>query len=109
MVAFERLRRAAIDAGVSVALPHDAADDVPVVGRQPLSVIGTNILEALRDARLNRAEQRQDRRFDLQPFSARQSGHLRQPNIADRTAHPRLQQQEPQRPVLTGGKVERVG
>ena len=67
MVAFKRLVRAAIDAGMSVALQRDAADDVPVVDRQPLSVVGTNILEALRDKRLNRAQQRQDRRFDLLP------------------------------------------
>jgi hypothetical protein len=109
MVALKRLVGAAIDAGMSVALQHDAADDVPVIGRQPLPVKGTNVLEALRDVGLNPAEQRQDRRFDLLPFSARQSGHPRQPNIADRTAHPCLQQQEPQRPMLTGGKVERVG
>jgi len=64
MVAFQRLVSAAIDAGMYVALQHDAADDVPVIGRQPLPVKGTNILEALSDVGLNRAEQRQDRRFD---------------------------------------------
>jgi hypothetical protein len=32
----------------------------------------------------------------------------RQSTVADRTAHPCLQQQEPQRPALAGSKVERV-
>ena len=59
MVAFERLVRAAIDAGVSVALQHDAANDVPVTGRELLPAKGANMLEAPRDARLNGAEQRQ--------------------------------------------------
>jgi len=59
MVAFERLVCAAIDAGVSVALQHDAANDVPVTGRELLPAKGANMLEAPRDARLNGAEQRQ--------------------------------------------------
>jgi hypothetical protein len=48
-----------------------------------------DILEALRDARLNRAEQRQDPRFDLLPFSRRQSSHLRQPNMGRPDRAPR--------------------
>jgi hypothetical protein len=44
MVACERLRGAAIDAGMSVAFQHDAADDVPDIGRQPSSVKGAIFL-----------------------------------------------------------------
>lgn len=109
MVAFEVLVRTAIDASMPVALQHDAADDVPVIGRQPLPVKGENILEALRDKGLHGAQQRQDRRFDFLPFVFRQASNLRQADIANGSPHPRFQQQEPQGPMLTRGKVERVG
>ena len=90
MIAFQWLVRATIDTGMSITFQHDAADDVPIRRRQSLPVKGSNIFEALHDAGLNRTKQRQYRRFNFLPFSAGQSGHLRQPDIADGTAYPSL-------------------
>jgi len=89
MVAFEWLLGPAIDAGVSVAFQHDAAHDVPVIGRQPLPVKGANMFVGLRDARLNGPQQRQDGRFDILPVHGRQTRDLRQADIAHRTAVPK--------------------
>ena len=109
MVAFEWVLGPAIDAGVSVAFQHDAAHDVPVIGRQPLPVKGTNMLVGLCDARLNGPQQWQDGQFDILPLRGRQARDLRQADIAHGTAYPSFQKQQPQRPMLMRGKVERVG
>ena len=60
MIAFKPFVRTAIGAGVSIALQNDAADDVPVVCRKPLAVEGVYVFEALGNAGLHAAQQRQD-------------------------------------------------
>jgi len=109
MIAFELLVRPAIGAGVSVTLQHDAADDMSVVGRKPLPVKRPNAREAFGNAGLHRTQQRQHGGFHNLPFRFRQARDLRQACIADGTAHPCLQQQQPQRAMLMRGHVERVG
>src|SRR5262245_8469723 len=103
MIPFELLLRPAISAGVSVALQHDAADDIPVVRREPLPVESANALEAFGNPGLHGAKQRQDGRLDGLPFRASQTRYLCQTGIADGTPYPRLQQQQPQRAVLVSG------
>lgn len=109
MITFELLVRSAIGASVSVTLQHYAADDMPVVGRKPLSVKRPNTHEAFGNARLHRSQQREHRGFHSLPFRFRQRRGLRQACIADGTAHPCPQQQQPQRAMLMRCQVERVG
>src|SRR5262245_57934239 len=109
MIAFELLVRPAISAGVSVTLQDDAADDMPVVGRKPLPVKRPHAHEAFGNAGLHRTQQREHGGFHNLPFRFRQTCDLRQACIADGTAHPCLQQQQPQRAMLMRGQVERVG
>ena len=105
MIAFEQLVRTAIGADITVALKNDASDHVPIGGRKPLPVKGANALEAFGNSRLHTPQQRQNRRFYGLPFLARQSGDRCQPDIADGTANPGLQQQQAQRDVFDDSEV----
>jgi hypothetical protein len=109
MIAFELLVRSAIGASVSVTIQHYAADDMPVVGRKPLPIKRPNTHETFGNAGLHCAQQRQHGGFHNLPFRFCQTSNLRQACIADRTAHPCLQQQQPQRAMLMRGQAERVG
>src|SRR6478672_10305343 len=93
---------------MSIAVQDYAAHDMPVGCRKPLPVEGPYVVEALGNSRLHAAQQRQDCRFDTLPFVFCQSRDPCQAHISNRTAHPSLQKQEPQRAVLMGGQVESV-
>ena len=103
MIAFEQLVRTAIGADITVALKNDASDHIPIGGRLPVKA--ANALEAFGNSGLDTAQQRQDCRFYGLPFLARQSGDRCQPDIADGTANPGLQQQQAQRDVFDDSEV----
>ena len=105
MIAFELLVRTAIGADIAIALEDDGPDHVPITGGKPLPVEGADAFEALGNSGLHAAQQRQDGRFDGLPFLFCQSGYRREPDIADGTTNPGLQQQQAQCDVFGGGEV----